>query len=181
MDHMLSNHSSVTHHGHLVLCFDSYEYYSCELLHTSFHGDLCFHLPWVNECHCQATHTDSMCNRSGNRQAVFHRSCTILPSHQHCKRLPSPHILASPCHRLSFGLQPSWWVWSGISLWFLLAFPDAERCQTSSHVLTGRPYALRGEHVYSSPLPVSLRGCLVFGRCSAHVSSWVASLLIIGL
>ena len=38
------------------------------------------------------TYGDSMCNRSGNRQAVFYRSCTTLPSHQHYMRAPiSPH------------------------------------------------------------------------------------------
>lgn len=33
------------------------------------------------------------------------------------------YLLANTCHCLSFWLQPNWWVWRNIALWFCCAFP----------------------------------------------------------
>ena len=67
-------------------------------------------------------HGNSMVNIVRICQRAFQSGCIILHSHQQRVRFQFLHILANTCYHLPFWLQPSLWVWNGISLRFCFAF-----------------------------------------------------------
>lgn len=68
-------------------------------------------------------HVSECLNILRNCWALLPSSCPVLHPHQWYTRVLILHILANACYYLTFWFQPSWRVWSAISLWFRFAFP----------------------------------------------------------